>query len=137
MYRDLHSQGVGTNVCHTPTFTPEEEEKLWLTGVLGTETPKALQRAVFFTIGKRFCVRGGEEQCSLGPSQFWRTSDPDCYTYVEHGSKNRAGSFSQLRVENKCVPCYAVPESGPRCAVSLLDKYLNKLPQFAFDKDVI
>ena len=27
-----------------------------------------LQRAVFFYIGKRFCIRGGEEQRKLAPS---------------------------------------------------------------------
>ena len=134
VYRDLHSQGIGAVVRHTEIFTADEEERLWSTGVLGTDTPTKLQRAVFFTIGKRFCVRGGEEQRNLGPSQFRR--DHNCYVYTEHGSKNRSGGLAQLNVENKCVPCYPVPESGERCAVFLLDKYPNKLPSYAFEKNV-
>ena len=31
VYRQLHSQGIGTAVKHTATFTAEEEEKLWST----------------------------------------------------------------------------------------------------------
>ena len=66
-------------------------KRLWATGAISILNPKALQLAVFFYIGKNFCIRGGEEQRRLGPSQFIRSSDPDCYTYVEHGSKNRSG----------------------------------------------
>ena len=105
--------------------------------MFGCSTPKSLQRAVFYYIGKCFCIRGGEEQRKLGPSQFLRSEDPDCYTYVEHGSKNRSGGLAQLRMENKCVPCYAVPENSPACLVFLFDQYLSKLPQYAFKEDVL
>ena len=56
--------------------------------------------------------------------------------YIEHGSKNESGGLAQLRHENKCVPCYAVPESSPQCLVHLLDLYLNRLPPYAFHKNV-
>ena len=137
VYRQLHSQGVGTAVKHTVTFTAEEEEKLWSTGVMSILTPKSLQRAVFYYVGKHFCIRGGEEQRNLGPSQFVRSENPDCYMYVEYGSKNRSGGLAQLRLENKHVPCVAVPENLPACLVYLLDKYLKKLPRYAFDEDIL
>ena len=137
IYRELRSQGIGTEINRTPIFTMEEEEKLWDTGVFNINDPVGLQRAVFFYIGKRFCIRGGEEQRKLGPSQLKRSSDPDCYMYIEHGSKNRSGGLEQLKVDNKCVPCYAVPEQSPRCLVYLLDLYFDKLPLFAFQNDVL
>jgi hypothetical protein len=31
---------------------------------------------VFYYIGKIFCIRGGEEQRKLGPSQLVRSNDP-------------------------------------------------------------
>ncbi len=136
-YRKLRSDGIGADVQHTQVFTPVEEQSLWDSGVLGVTTPKRLQRAVFFYIGKRFCIRGGEEQRYLGPSQFVRSTAPNCYTYVEHGSKNRSGGLAQLQIENKRVPCYAVPEMNQICLVFLLDKYLEKLPLFAFKNDVL
>jgi len=66
-----------------------------------------------------------------------RTRDPDCFTYIEHGSKNRSGGLAQLHLENKCVPCYAVPENIPECLVFLLNFYLSKLPEFAFKEDIL
>lgn len=33
--------------------------------------------------------RGSEEQRRLGPPQFTNITEPDCYTFVEHRSKNR------------------------------------------------
>ncbi len=135
VFHKLHSEGIGTSRHHTPIITDEEEEQLWSTGVFGQENPKQLQRTVFYYIGKRFCVRGAEEMRKLGPSQFKRTLDPDCITYIEHGSKNNAGRASDLRHENKQVPAPAV--GGPRCIVSLLGFYLSKLPLYAFQKDVL
>ena len=40
-----------------------------------------------------------------------------------------------MRVKNKSVPIVAVPESGERCHVATLDKYLGKLPPQAVEKD--
>ena len=34
------------------------------------------------------------------------------------------------------VPCPAVPSLIPRCLVYLMDLYMSKLPQYAFQKDV-
>ena len=137
VYRELRSQGIGTEVNRTPIFNMDEEQKLWDSGVLSVNNPVGLQRAVFFYIGKRFCVRGGEEQRKLGPSQFKRSFKPDCFTFIEHGSKNRSGGLQQLKIDNKCVPCYAVPDESPRCLVYLLDLYLEKLPLAAFEKDIL
>ncbi len=45
--------------------------------------------------------------------------------------------MNQLKLVNKEVPCYDMPEaSRPRCLVYLLDVYLEKLPLFAFEKNV-
>lgn len=136
IYRDLHRQGIGANVSHAVPFSAEEEKTLWSSHILSDSDPKGLQRAVFYYVGKHFCVRGGAEQRSLGPSYFIRSSRPDSYTYVEHGSKNRSGGLDQLQLENKSVCCVAVPEMRPVCLVYLLDKYLSKLPEFAFKNDI-
>ena len=133
-YRELRQAGIGADVKHSPIVTKEEEDTLWTTGVLGDEDPVALQRAVFFYVGKVFCIRGGEEQRSLKQSQFARSHDPDCYTYIENGSKNKSGV--NLKQPNKIVPVYAVPDSRPRCLVYLLDKYLSKIPQRGKELDI-
>ena len=60
--RELREKGVGALVKHAAVITPDEEERFWETKVLGVHSPVALQRAVFFYVGKVFCLRGGEEQ---------------------------------------------------------------------------
>ena len=84
--RELREAGVGTNVKHASIISAEEEEKLWESGAIGIYSPKALVRCVFFYVGKAFCLRGGEEQRALKPSQFIREYIPGRYTYVENGS---------------------------------------------------
>ena len=136
VYRELHQQGVGTSVRHAAVITAAEEDALWETGVIAITSPISLQHAVFYYVGKRFCIRGGEEQRLLGPSQFVRSHNPDCYNYVEHGSKNHSGGLKQLGQENKVVPCPAVPENIPKCLVFLLDQYIMHLPRYSFEKDI-
>lgn len=38
VYRALHQQGIGTQVCHTAIISEAEEEKLWTTGFIGITT---------------------------------------------------------------------------------------------------
>ena len=133
-YRELCQSGIGAIVKHAPLITEEEESALWESKVIGDHNPLALQRAVFYYVGKVFCLRGGEEQRSLKPSQFFRTSNPDCYTYAENGLKNNSGS--DVKQKNKVVSVYAKPSSRPRCMVHLLDKYFSKFPPKALSMDV-
>ena len=56
---------------------------------------------------KKFCLSGGEEHQTLKISQITRCEKPVCYMYVENGSKNRNGTFSQKYIPNKSVPIYA------------------------------
>ena len=137
VYHSLHTSGVRTSVRHTSIISEEEESKLWECGILGTDNPKSLQRAVFYYVGKRFCIRGGEEQRRLGPSQFIRSSNPDCITYFECGSKNNSGTLKDFRYENKEVPCPALPDERPKCLVFLMDLYLSKLPKYGFEQDIL
>ena len=62
--------------------------------------------------------------------------NPDRYVYYENVSKTRNGSFKKLHVPTKVVPVYACPEVEEKCPVSILDKYLSKLPKDAFKKDL-
>ena len=107
---------------------------LWGSKVIGDHTPLALQRAVFFYVGKAFCLRGGEEQRKTKSSEFHRSFDPDCYKYIENESKNITGVNSTEN--NKIVPVYAQPDEQPRCLVYLQDKYFDKFPADTYGLDV-
>ena len=44
---------------------------------MGTTTPRALQNAAFFIVGKMFCLRGGNELRNLKLSQIVLLHNPD------------------------------------------------------------
>ena len=111
---------MGSSSKAAAVFTREDEDKLWDLGVLGTENPKVLLSTVFFLNGKYFSLCGDEEHRSLRFTQIERKLDPNCYIYTENMSKNRTGSLAQLRVSNKVVPVFAIPEAGTRCRVYIL-----------------
>ena len=37
-YCELRQQGVGTKICHAAVISCQDENKLWSTSVIGTET---------------------------------------------------------------------------------------------------
>ena len=126
-------------------MTSDEEEQLWASGVLSSDSPGGLLRAVFYYNGLNFVLRGGQEHRNLKISQLNLRTVPDpenpgdqidCVEYSEHGSKNRPGGRHQLNLHNKTVVQYARPELGERCHVYLLQLYLSKLPESAFQRDI-
>ena len=129
VYRELHSQGIEVEVCHAPVITPEED-KLWLSGVLSITSPKALQRCIFFYVGKCFIIRGGQEQRALRPSNFKFIADcgdgPNCVVHVEHGSKNRCGFV--YRCYRKCPKVLGIPAESV---------YEETIPKYAFDNNIL
>ena len=135
-FKKLHSTGIGRQIKHAEVISKQDENRLWESGVMGVSDPKSLQNAVFYTVGKMLCLRGGVEHRSLKLSQFQRKSQPDHYIYVENVSKNRNGSFKQLHVNSKTVPVYAYPEASVRCPVHIIDLYISKLPPKAVENDV-
>ena len=93
----------------------------WSPTLHGTKTPKALQNAAFFIVGKMFCLRGSVELRELKPSQIKRYTNSDRYIYSENVSKNRNGTFKQLNIANKVIPLFSCPEAGERCPMHILD----------------
>ena len=91
-YRGLHTMGIGADLKATEVLTKDEEETLWKTGVLNTETPDGLLNAVFFLNGKNVCLRGGSEHRDLKFSQLKREvahvngKSMIRYAYTENGS---------------------------------------------------
>ena len=99
-FRKLRQAGVGAEVKHSGTISPHEEDLFWELGNLGTSTPLALLRSVFYYNGKVLCLHGGDEHRQLKFSQLKRVSKG--YIYTENGS----GGVAQMKIENKVVPSY-------------------------------
>ena len=136
LFKCLRSEGVGAQSANTETISSEEENQLWASGVINVDSPKGLLRSVFYFNGKCFCLRGGQEHRDLGISQLQRLYKPDRYVYSENASKNRPGGITQTRLCHKSVTIVANPLAGTHCHVFLLDRYINKLPKGAIEKDL-
>jgi integrase len=95
-------------------------------GMKKTSCGKVVSYAVFYAIGKIFCLRGCQEHRALRLLPLQR--DGDKYVYRENVSKNRNGSFKQLHINSKVVPVFPCSEAKERCPVYLLDLYISKLP---------
>ena len=126
-YRDLQAKGIGVKKKRAQPLSGEDIETLWLSKVIGVDSPQALLNAVFLLNGKNFALRNFKHY-SLKVSQLTRAHDPDGYIYNENGSKNRSGGLQDFQIPNKSVPIYACPEFEERCYVYILDFYLSKLP---------
>ena len=61
----LHRQGVGSVRSSAPVISFEHEALFWSKGLLGLETPRTLQHAVFYVLGLNFVLRGVDEQYNL------------------------------------------------------------------------
>ena len=99
---------------HTEILTKDDEEKMWSSGAMGLTTPRSLQNAAFFVVGKMFSLRSGVKHRKLKLSQLKRSYDPDHYVYYENISKNNSGSFWKLHIKGKVVPIYACPKVGKK-----------------------
>ncbi len=131
----LRKSGVGAEVHHAPVVTLEHEDAMWESGALGTDMPDRLLQTVFYTMGLHFSLRGGQEHRDLRVEQVTRVPADGYgvethYQYVENGSKNYQGRFSEVGQKNKIVCAYAQLGSL-RCPVRILDLYLSKLPSNA------
>ena len=103
---------------HAEVITIDEENSLW-TGVLGTQSPKALLAAVFYSN----VLSDSEHDASSCHSS-------SVYVYTENGSKNHSG---RNELPNK--PIFACRDAGDRCHVHLLDLYISRMPKKAKDLD--
>ncbi len=124
LFNKLHADGIGRKTKQAEILSAEDEKLLWNSGVLNTTTPRGLLNVTFYVVGKMFCLRGGQEH------RFLR------YRELMIIMKNRNGSFRQLHVRSKIVPLYPNPDIGDRCPVSILDKYISKLPKKAREQDI-
>ena len=129
---DLRKNGIGVSRNHAPVFFPEDEQLMWDSGTVGTDSPWKLLRAVFMAVGLHLSLRGGQEHRDLVAEQFRRFpvdgaySKDSFYEYVERGSKNYQRRFAKID-SNKTLRVYAQPGFS-RCPVLIVDLYLSKLP---------
>lgn len=120
-------------------ITIEEEDALWMQGVLGKDTPTKMFHTLVYLIGINFALRGGDEHRNLrvGPtSQLSLETSADgirFLRYTEDVSKANKGGLKHRRVQKKRVDAFQNKTHPERCLISLYEEYLHLRPQNAPD----
>lgn len=92
---ELKKLGKGNKPNKSMNITPEEEEKMYASGSLGSSSPKSLQFTVFYYFGKMFGLRGRDEarQLKFGDIQLKLTSNGEKFLeFNERVTKTRDGA---------------------------------------------
>ena len=144
LFKALHADGVGAARKQAEVIGFAEEQQLWESGTLTTETPIELFNAVFYYNGLNLILCKGDEHRARKTSQFQIQTMQDlddsfslneCLIYTEHRSNNRPGGSKQLDLANKVVKHFSNALLGDRCHIALVEKYLAKLPHGVLEKD--
>ena len=87
----LRKAGIGMKCKHADVLSLEEEQVIWDSGFINTDSPWNLTRAVLLTVGLHFSLKGGQEHRDLKAEQLTRFPSDGVYTeksyyeYIEHG----------------------------------------------------
>ncbi len=113
-----------------------DEEKIWLNGTLGEDSPEKLWNTVMYLLGLSCALRGGQEhrnlQCPGHDCQFTVCADSATgaryLQYVEdEQKKTNQGGLQGKRAERKVVKIWGNPDPT-RDIVRLFLKYTSLLP---------
>ena len=121
----------GLNIVQgSDTVTPDDEEKLWATGIFNLETAVGLSYCVFFYNGKIFGLRGGTEHRDLKPQQFQfvTSAEGEYLQFTSRNTKNVSGGLATRKVLPRQIQHYA-DHDNDRCVVNIFKKYLSLIPK--------
>ena len=114
----------------------EEEDELWKSKQLGSETPTQIINTLFYYNGLHFAIRGGSEHRSLKIHQFHIEQEPRSLkkiVYREGKTKTNAGGLKHRKFEPVIKSHYENVDQPERCHVRIFEKYMNMRPQDAVD----
>ncbi len=136
---NLMKKRAADRVSVTKSASPisfADEEKMWLNGTLGEDTPEKLQNTVMYLLGLSCALRGGQEhrnlRCPGHDCQFSVCSDSATgqryLQYVEdEKKKTNQGGIQGKKSERKVVKIWGNPDPA-RDVVRLFLKYTSLLP---------
>ena len=126
--RQLRIDGLGKKPNATKPITNEEEDLLWESGQLGSDDAEILLQTLWFLTTQHFGLRARQEHHSMRMENFKKVIGENGTEYIEfheNPTKTRgSGLHPKVRVS---VP-KAFKIEGPRCLVTLFDKFVEKRP---------
>ena len=122
---DIAKKGVGLHVHLAKVISVVDEEKLWKSGVLGSDSPTKLVHTCFYQLGLNFALRGGREHRELHVgqnSQLTLHTDSNNGLYLQYSqdiSKTNQDGLKHIKLDKKCVRAYASGNTDKCCPLSL------------------
>jgi len=129
--KNLSKKGLGTGRKQAEIITEDQENCMWKTGILGTNTPQKLLDTLLFQLGLHFALRAGQEHRNLrcGPlSQIKVKVDTEGRKYLEYQedvSKTNPGGIFHRKVTPKITRAYGNTASPEKCPVRIYEQYIN------------
>ena len=96
--RELRDKGMSHRPNKALAITKREEEILWESGQLGSETPQTIINTLWFYITKHFGLCGRQEHVTMMIEDFTTSSDDDgnkYFTFLEKRTKTRNDGQNQ------------------------------------------
>ena len=129
--KETRGKGVGVKKKEALPITEEQENILWLKGLLGDKTPQILLDTIFWFCGLCFALRSGDEHRRLSRHQITLhkpVGDLAFLEYTEDCSKNNRGGLKDRKVLPKSVKHYQNTTDPHRCFIRLYELYISKCP---------
>ena len=126
--RELRDKGMGQRPNKALAISKREEEILWKSGQLGSETPQAIINTLWFYSTQHFGLRGRQEHVTMMIEDFTTSSDDDgneYFTFSEKRTKTRNEGLHP-KPGQKNPKMFAT--NGPRCVVKLFKLFKSKRP---------
>ena len=127
--RNLRKEGKGKRPNASTFITEKEENILWDTGKLGSNSPKSLVHTMWFINTQYFGLRGNQEHVTMCMNNFIIKLDEKGVEYIEFlediTKTRQKGLHHTKRVTN--TKMFAT--NGPRCPVKLWKIYVEHRPE--------
>ena len=126
--KDLRIKGFGSQPNKADIITPQDEEKLWATGALGTRNRRTLLHTLWYLLIKHFGLRGYQAfQMKWGDVTLVEDSGDEYLMFHERERESPSGvtrppsgKFFPPILANKAFP--------DRCPINIFKKYRDHRP---------
>lgn len=122
----LRQCGFGCTKKQSNVIEKKTEEDMWISNILGDDSPHKLLHTMIFALGINLALRGRMEHRKLQWDNF--EIKETLIRYKEHTSKCNSGGIKGRKRQGKVVEMYENAVNPSRCPVRLFKKYASLCP---------
>ena len=126
--RELKESGKGSRPNRVESLSAEQEDRLWLTGQLGTDSAETVHNTLWYFVTKLLEFRGSHEarQLQWGSLKLREDENTVFLEFTERETKTRTGNSDPRPFAPKMFPNLAEPS---KCPVKMYKLYRANRPQ--------